>query len=133
MTFGNTEGIDALRGQKILVLGKFSFPEHIYLLWATALNIPIIEGGDTKRPYSQPIHHNGFSFRLFTYQQEELRLIHLYLIESDLEQATGRGRAVWYESADVVVLCDIPLQNADKVIYRGKVFDGEYSGNALRD
>ena len=117
MTFGNTEGIDALKGEKILILGKFGFPEHIYLLWATALNIPIMENGDHQ--YTQYINHNGYSFRLFTYEQEELRRIQLYLIESELEQATGRGRAVWYENADVLVLCDIPLNSADKMVYRG--------------
>ena len=117
MTFGNTEGIDALKGEKILIMGKFSFPAHIYLLWASALNIPLIEGGDTQ--FTQSICHNGYTFRLFTYRQEELRRIQLYLIESELEQATGRGRAVREESADILVLCDIPLHNADEVLYQG--------------
>lgn len=118
MAYGSTEGIDALKGQKLLVVGKYNFPNYVIVLWSKALGIELTQDAFTQ--YSQRVNHNGYSFKLMTYAQEEMRELHYYLMESEILQAIGRARTVREEAAHVIVLSDLPLFNSDEVKYNGK-------------
>lgn len=113
MAFGSTEGIDALKGDKIMVVGKFNYDDTFYKLSAKALNFDIDYAGNPQYPHSN-IHHNGFEFPIMTYENEQLRALHFYYMEHELVQAIGRARAVREESADVMVFCDLPLLQPDE-------------------
>ena len=59
----------------------------------------------------QKVTHNGFEFSFTTYDDEKLRAIQFYFIESNLRQAIGRARP-YSESCTVKVLSNYPLPEA---------------------
>ena len=87
--FGNTEGSNMLEGQDILVIGTPYHAEFLYKLAAFSMKVKFDE--DEKMTL-QDIEYNGYRFRFTTFQDEDLRKIHLWMIESELEQAVGRAR-----------------------------------------
>ena len=62
--------------------------EEIYKLIGMHLSYDI--SGDMK---NRKIEANGYRFTLMTYQNQLLRKLQLYYIESDLEQTIGAGPA----------------------------------------
>ena len=88
--FGNTAGCDYLTGKDIDVIGTPHQPEWIYKLFAYSLGLDF-DAEATLRPHI-PVTHNGYNFRFTSYQDQVLRAIQFYLIESELEQAVGRAR-----------------------------------------
>ena len=87
--FGNTEGSNMLEGNDILVIGTPYHAEFLYKLAAFSMGIVFDED---EKMTAQTIEHNGYRFRFTTFKDEELRKIHLWMIESELEQAVGRAR-----------------------------------------
>ncbi|MCG3083052.1 hypothetical protein JEG43_02705 [Anoxybacillus sp. LAT_35] len=109
-TFGNTEGIDSLKGQNITVLGTPHVNPITYLLYSAVLGYKL-GLNDSEMEY-QPVQRNGFRFFFNTYGSNEiLQEIQFYLIESQLIQAIGRAR-ILREDAKVLVLSNLPVQGA---------------------
>lgn len=88
--FGNTAGCDYLKGKNINVIGTPHQPEYIYKEFAhhLGLNCSI----DARITPNTKVQRNGYAFRFTTYDDEVLRTIQFYMIESELEQAVGRAR-----------------------------------------
>jgi hypothetical protein len=88
--FGNTEGCDFLKGKDIDVIGTPHQPDWIYKLFAYSIGAKF----DTEAKIKPGLttEHNGYRFRFTTYEDEVLRAIQFYVIESQLEQAVGRAR-----------------------------------------
>lgn len=108
--FGKCSGFDNYRGKDIAVVGT-PHPNPITVaLYATALGIPI-RSHDFAKAEQQCIQHNGFRFWFNTYENEELRRIQFYFIESELRQAIGRAR-VNIEASRVLLLSNYPLPEA---------------------
>ena len=57
------------------------------------------------------VTHNGYRFRFATFDDEILRMIQLYIIETDLEQAIGRARLLRCD-AIVNLFSNFPLRQA---------------------
>ena len=87
--FGNTEGSNKLEGQDILVIGTPYHAEFIYKLAALSMGLDFDED---EKMEMQTINYNGYRFQFTTFQDEGLRKVHLWMIESELEQAVGRAR-----------------------------------------
>ncbi len=87
--FGNTEGSNTLEGQDILVAGTPYHAEFLYKLAAFSMGI---EFDEDEKMALQDVEHNGYRFRFTTFQNKNLRKIHFWMIESELEQAVGRAR-----------------------------------------
>ncbi len=64
----------------------------------------------------QKIEYNGFRFKFYCYDNEEIRLLQLALIQSDLIQAVGRARTLRMD-AMVEVYSNFPLRISDNFIY----------------
>lgn len=90
--FGNCSGYDKLKGMDIVVSGTPHIPTHVYRLMAAAIGIEFTTVDFQLTP--QIIQHNGYKFRINTYEHTELRNIQFYFIESELIQATGRNRTL---------------------------------------
>ena len=112
--FGNCEGYDDLKGQDLVVLGTPHKNEIQYMLYAKATGIDVnaIDTGMAE----QKIDWKGFRFLFMCYGNEQLREIQLGLIEADLIQAVGRARTLRTD-ATVIVLSNLPLMIADKIIF----------------
>ncbi len=91
MYFGNAIGCDHLKGQNIDVVGTPYQVDFLYKLFPFSLGLEV-DGDAVMKPCL--ITHNGYIFRFTTYDDKDdvLRKFHLWKIESELEQAVGRGK-----------------------------------------
>ena len=108
--FGNSAGCDYMKGENIDVIGTPHIPEWIYKLFAFTIGCEF----DTEakiRP-GLTVEHNGWRFRFTTYEDEVLRAIQFYIIESQLEQAVGRARLL-RKKCIVNLISNFPLCQAN--------------------
>lgn len=91
MYFGNAIGCDYLKGKDIDVVGTPYQVDFLYKLFPFSLGLNVDEDAVMK---SCEVIHNGYIFRFTTYDENDdiLRKFHLWMIESELEQAVGRAR-----------------------------------------
>ena len=85
--------------------------EFIYKLAAASMGIEFDEG---EKMSLQTIDYNGYRFQFTTFQNEELRKIHLWMIESELEQAVGRARLL-RNACTVHLFSNFPLHQAEMI------------------
>lgn len=109
--FGNTEGSNSLEGENILVVGTPYHAKFIYMLAAFAMGVIFDEDEEM---VSQDVVHNGYLFRFTTFQDAELRAIHFWMIESELEQAVGRARLLRH-ACTVHLFSNFPLKQAKMI------------------
>lgn len=110
-TFGATAGLDTYSGQDIAIVGTPHIAPIVYTLFASALGLtPRLN--DFQMEYKQ-IKRNNFEFFFQTFSDDNmLREIQLYLIESELIQAIGRARLL-RNDCTVTVLSNLPITQAD--------------------
>ena len=70
--------------------------------------------GNTDKLRYRETEHNGYKFWFYTYDNELLRRIQLWMIESELEQSVGRARLL-REECTVHLFSDFPLRQAELV------------------
>lgn len=109
--FGNTEGSNMLEGKDILVVGTPYHAEFLYKLAAISMGI---EFDEEEKMTLQTIDYNGYRFQFTTFQNEELRKIHLWMVESELEQAVGRARLL-RNACTVNLFSNFPLCQAKMI------------------
>lgn len=109
--FGNTEGSNTLEGKDILVAGTPYHAEFLYKLVAFFMGLDFDED---EKMTAQIVEHNGYRFRFTTFENENLRSIHFWMIESELEQAVGRARLLRNECT-VNLFSNFPLSQAEMV------------------
>ena len=108
--FGNAAGCDELKGKNIAVIGTPHQPEWIYKLFAYSIKLDFDK--DAKVKPNNIVTHNGYKFRFTTYDDEVLRAVQFYMIESNLEQAVGRARLLRY-NCTVNLFSNFPLCQAN--------------------
>lgn len=86
--FGNTEGLNCLKGKDIVVVGLPNTHDIVYCLYGMRA------GASLKKAHMHPrkIEYNNKEFWLNTYKDDTLRLIQCWILSSQLEQAVGRAR-----------------------------------------
>lgn len=89
---GAAHGFNALQGMDLAVIGTFHRPEYVYKLWGMELGAEIDDVLAVRN-----VRRNGFIFPMMTYEKEFLRILQLWMIESETEQAVGRARLVRYD------------------------------------
>lgn len=103
--FGNTEGSNTLEGKDILVVGTPYHAEFIYKLTAFSAGLDFDED---EKMMLMDVVHNGYRFKFTTFQDEGLRTIHFWMIESELDQAVGRARLL-RNGCNVYLFSNFPL------------------------
>ena len=109
--FGNTEGSNALEGQDILVVGTPYHADFLYKLIAFTLGYDFDEDEEMT---PQVIYRNGYRVRLNTYKDEDLRKVHLWMMDSELDQAAGRARLLRHDCT-VHLFSRYPMKQAEIV------------------
>ena len=109
--FGNTEGKDDFANNDLLVFGTPFHNEVIYKLMAA------IMGFDIDKINKRSLNHRiiemrEFEFLFFTYDYEPLRVIQMYFISSEIEQAVGRARLLNNNNTVYVYSC-MPVSQAE--------------------
>lgn len=110
--FGNTEGSNTLEGKDILVIGT---PYHIMFLYKLAAFTIGFDFDENEEMSSQIVAHNGYRFRFTTFENENLRAIHFWMLESELNRAVGRARLLRNECT-VHLFSNFPLGQAEMEI-----------------
>ena len=114
MYFGNCSGYDSLKGKDIAVVGTPHRNNIESFLTAVVLGI---EFKTTQTSMSfQKIEYNGFKFKFNCFNNEDLRMVQLSLIQSDLIQAVGRARTL-RTNAKVDLYSNFPLRISDEFIF----------------
>lgn len=114
MYFGNCSGYDSLKGKDIAVVGTPHRNNIESFLTAVVLGI---EFKTTQTSMSfQKIEYNGFKFKFNCFDNEDLRMVQLSLIQSDLIQAVGRARTL-RTNAKVDLYSNFPLRISDEFIF----------------
>lgn len=108
MYFGKTTGIDLLKGKDLNVIGTPHQPAWIYKLFAYTLGFDVNENA---RMFYRMVKYKDFSFWFMTFNDELLRSIQFWMIESELEQAAGRARLL-RENCTVNLFSNFPLGQA---------------------
>lgn len=110
--FGNTEGSNTLEGANLLVVGTPYHAEFIYKLVAYSMGL---EFDEEEKMSPQEVVYNGYRFRFTTFKDEGLRAIHIWMIESELEQAVGRARLL-RNACKVYLFSNFPLSQAEMIM-----------------
>lgn len=100
-----------LEGKDILVIGTPYHAEFLYKLAAVSMGIKFDEG---EKMTLLTVDYNGYRFRFTTFVDEKLRKIHLWMIESELEQAVGRARLL-RNACTVNLFSNFPLSQAKMI------------------
>ena len=95
-----------MKGKDITIIGTPHQPEWIYKLFAYSIGSKIDE-----KASNMTVLHNGKLFQFNTYQNEALREIQFYMIETELEQAVGRARLLRCDGT-VTLFSNFPLRQA---------------------
>lgn len=109
--FGNTEGSNVLEGQDILVVGTPYHADFLYKLIAFTLGYDFDEDEEMT---PQIIYRNGYRVRINTYKNENLRKVHLWMMDSELDQAAGRARLLRHDCT-VHLFSRYPMKQAEIV------------------
>ena len=88
---GKCEGFNDYKGEDLLVIGT---PHNVPFVYKLVGKILGYDTGDTLAVRN--IIHNGYEFNIMTYGSKGMRDLQLFFIESELEQAVGRARALRY-------------------------------------
>ena len=108
--FGNSEGCNCMKGQNIAVIGTPHMAEFLYRLLAYQMGY---DSNDELR--YREVTHNGYKFWFYTYDNELMRRIQFWMIESELEQSVGRARLL-RENCTVWLFSDFPLVQSELAI-----------------
>lgn len=106
--FGNTEGSNSMEGEDILVIGTPNQVTFMYKLGALMLGV---EFDEDEEMTPQIVEYNGYRFSIMTFDNEDLRAIHFWMLESELEQAVGRARLL-RNSCEVHLFSNFPVSQA---------------------
>ena len=105
--FRKLVGVDFLNGSDCLVLGTPHLPQEIYKLMA--YQIYGVEIKDSWRP--QEVTYNDYKFFFNTFTDNRLQELHLWSVESELEQSVGRARPL-RNDCQVHVYSNFPVKQA---------------------
>lgn len=110
--FGNLRGLNSMEGKNLLVIGTQHLPSTIIQLISSSIGIrkSISDVIGVKE-----VKFNGYKFRFPTFDDPEIRAIHLNYINSELVQAIGRARAL-RNDVKVLVFSSLPLKETTKFI-----------------
>lgn len=109
--FGNSTGINELKGKNLAIVGTPFEREEAYKLLACFLGAEVNSKQD-ERPKVRRVEFNGYSFLLTTYQDRLLQIVQLHAIHSELEQCVGRARLLRYDCT-VYVYSAFPCEQAE--------------------
>ena len=108
----NNAGLDCFKGKKIIIPGKFDYDEDWYLdLFYDTHDIDV-----KPQKKNQVIELNGFTQKLFLWEDEDLRAVQIQNIQLAIEQTCGRARALREAGATVYLFSNFVVGDVDKII-----------------
>lgn len=107
--FGNTEGKNTLKGKDTSIVGLNIKPVNTTVMECILLGL---DYGDTHKDFVT-VTNEYYSYQFFTFVDENLRNIEMSSAESELEQSSGRSRAL-RTNAKVDIHTSLPIPSVDE-------------------
>lgn len=106
----NSAGLDFLKGQTVIVVGKYDDNEDVYIdkyydLYPNRTDKP--------KRITQTVKLCGKSIKMFLWEDEQLRELQLEKYKQFTQQPAGRARALRQENAKVYLFSNYPIEDAD--------------------
>lgn len=105
--YGAVEGLNCMEGKNISVIGLPNVDELVYKLYGMAAGVNV----DNYNMRSMRVAYNGYDFSINSFDNEKLRKIQLWMLESLLKQAVGRARLLRFDCT-VKVFARFPIDQA---------------------
>ena len=105
--YGAIEGLNCIEGKNISVIGLPNVDELVYKLYGMAAGVNV----EQCNMRSMRVEYNGYDFSINSFDNEKLRMIQLWMLESLLEQAVGRARLLRFDCT-VKVFARFPIDQA---------------------
>lgn len=105
--YGAVEGLNCMESKNISVIGLPNVDELVYKLYGMATGVNV----DNCNMRSMRVEYNGYDFSINSFDNEKLRIIQLWMLESLLEQAVGRARLLRFDCT-VKVFARFPIDQA---------------------
>ena len=105
--YGAIEGLNCLEGRNISVVGLPNVDELVYKLYGMDVGVNV----DQYHMRAMRLEYNSYDFQINSFDNERLRTIQLWMLESLLEQAVGRARLLRFECT-VKVFARFPIDQA---------------------
>lgn len=105
--YGAIEGLNCIEGKNICVVGLPNVDELVYKLYGMAAGVNV----EQCNMRSMRVEYNGYDFSINSFDNEKLRIIQLWMLESLLEQAVGRARLLRFDCT-VKVFARFPIDQA---------------------
>jgi len=105
--YGAVEGLNCMEGKNISVIGLPNVDELVYKLYGMVAGVNV----DNCNMHSMRVEYNGYDFSINSFDNEKLRTIQLWMLESLLEQAVGRARLLRFDCT-VKVFARFPIDQA---------------------
>jgi len=106
--FGNCTGSNELSQQDFVILSKHLLPPTVIALYAKSIDFDWLPMMGYSRERCD-VTINGFRGKIETFPNQTMREIDLWLADSELEQARGRGRLLWNDNT-VPIFGDLPTR-----------------------
>lgn len=110
--FFATTGLNKLEGSNIKIVGLPNRNQMYYT--GLAYNIYGKEYKETPSMSFQTVELNGYKTKFYTFDDEELRRIHIWSVMSELEQSVGRARLLTNDKV-VLIFAGLPVEQANIV------------------
>lgn len=105
--YGAIEGLNCMEGENISVIGLPNVDELVYKLYGMAAGVNF----EQCNMRSMRVEYNDYDFSINSFDNEKLRIIQLWMLESLLEQAVGRARLLRFDCT-VKVFARFPIDQA---------------------
>lgn len=121
--FGNATGVNGLRGMDLVIIGT-PFKNPMFYKLAACYFGGLVDA--SQNLHTRKITYKRYTFPLMAYEDELLREIQMYSLESELEQCIGRARLL-REDCTVYLFSSFPCEQAELNCkdYLKLDFDGE--------
>lgn len=106
--YGAVEGLNCLEGENISVVGLPNIVEEVYKLYGLAAGIN--SENSSMRPMRT--EYKGYNFEINSFDNIKLRTIHMWMLESLIEQAVGRARLLRFDCT-VKIFARFPVDQAE--------------------
>ena len=107
--FGNAIGVNGLKGKDLVIIGTPFQDPKFYKLAACYLGVHV---DASQNLHQRRITYKGYTFPFMTFEDELLREIQMYSMESEQEQCVGRARLL-REDCTVYLFSSFPCEQAE--------------------
>lgn len=126
--FGAVEGLNALKGKDIVIVGLPYINDIVYKFFLYKLYGEVVA---EEKPRYRRIKNDMYSFKITTYSNKHYQKIINYFLQSEVEQSVGRARLLRYDCT-VHLFCGFPAEQS-KIVKDINIELANYNEDEIED